>query len=78
MAAEFYLHIKVQAGARREKIVEKDSSRFEIAVRERAEHNEANEKILTIVRDKFPRARVTIVKGQRSPNKLLKLVNIKS
>lgn len=67
-----YVSIRVRAGAKKESISEIAPGRFEIAVRERAERNQANRRVVALIAAHF-RVRekdVRMVKGQRSPVKL--------
>jgi uncharacterized protein YggU (UPF0235/DUF167 family) len=68
-----YLHIKVTAGARREDWRQKSEDHFEVAVKEKAERNMANSKVLELValHFKVPVKKVRIVNGHRSPSKLI-------
>ena len=68
-----YIHLKVTAGARKESWKEKSKDHFVVAVKEKAEHNLANTRILKIVADyfKIPINKVRIVNGHRHPSKLL-------
>ena len=68
-----YIHVKVTAGAGKEKWKEKSSDHFEISVHEKAERNMANIRVLTLVAKHFkvPVNHVRIVNGHRHPSKLL-------
>ncbi len=63
--------VKVQAGARRERVEHVSATTFEIAVREAAEHNAANERVIAILARHFHvRTKdVALVKGHKSPSK---------
>lgn len=68
-----YIHVKVTAGAKRESWKRKSEDHFEIWVKEKAERNLANTRVIELVAEHFkvPRNRVRIVNGHRSPGKLL-------
>ena len=68
-----YIHVKVTAGAGKEKWKEKSSDHFEISVKEKALRNIANLRVLTLVARHFkiPVSKVRIVNGHRHPSKLL-------
>jgi len=68
-----YIHIKVTAGARKESWKEKSEDHFEVSVKEKAENNIANARVLELVAENFkvPVNKVRIVNGHRSPSKLL-------
>lgn len=70
-----YIHVKVQAGAKKETWVSKKPAHFLAAVREKAENNQANARVLQLVADHFGVAveRVRIVNGHHSPSKLISI-----
>lgn len=67
---------KVRAGARKESFLAKSETVFEIAVKEPAEENRANARVVQLIARHFhvPSNRVRIVKGQRSPGKTLRVL----
>lgn len=74
-ADKFDMHIKVKVfpGAKREYLRKKDRESFEISVREKAERNLANKRVIEIIAEHFgvsPK-KVQIISGHRSRNKLL-------
>lgn len=68
-----YIHIKVSAGAKKESFRKKSEDHFEISVREKAERNLANTRVLELVAKhlKVPIHNVRIVNGHHHPSKLL-------
>lgn len=70
-----YVMVKVIAGARRESVKELSPERFEISVREQAERNQANRRVIEILADRFrvPVKRIRITKGHRSPSKVFNI-----
>lgn len=68
-----HVKVRVEAGARRERVVKISEDVFAISVREAAQHNAANERIRMIIGMRFgvPLRAVRILKGQRSPTKIL-------
>lgn len=70
-----YIKIKVNASAKQEKIVQKTKDHFEISVKEPAERNLANKKIIELVRSHFKvyNGDVRIVSGHHSPSKIISL-----
>lgn len=68
-----YLHVKVTAGARKESLVQKSEDHFEISVKEKAERNLANTRVLELVAEHFqiPINKVRIINGHTHPSKLL-------
>ena len=69
----FYIHVKVIAGARKESLKQKSEDHFEISVKEKAEHNLANRRVLELLslHFKLQTSQIRIVNGHRSPSKLL-------
>ncbi|MFA6076976.1 MAG: DUF167 domain-containing protein [Candidatus Paceibacterota bacterium] len=69
----FYIHIKVTAGVKRESFKQKSSDHFEISVKEKAERNMANTRVLEMVASHFKvsKSKVRIVNGHHHPSKLL-------
>ena len=68
-----YIHVLVTAGAKKESLKLKSVDHFEIYVKEKAERNMANNRVLEIVAEYFniPKNKVRIVNGHRHPSKLL-------
>lgn len=68
-----YIHVKVTAGVKKESWKKKTEDHFEISVREKAQRNEANTRVLEMVAGHFkvPVNKVRIVNGHRHPSKLL-------
>jgi uncharacterized protein YggU (UPF0235/DUF167 family) len=68
-----YIHVKVSAGAGKEFFKKKSEDHFEISVREKAERNMANARVLVLIAEHFkiPVKKVRIVNGHHHPSKLL-------
>ena len=68
-----YIHVKVIAGAKKESFVKKTKDHFNISVKEKAEHNMANKRVIELVAEYFkvPVSKVRIINGHRHPSKLL-------
>lgn len=68
-----YIHVKVTAGAGKESFKQKSSDHFEIKVKEKAERNMANMRVIELVAEHFkvPKSKVRIVNGHHHPSKLL-------
>ena len=68
-----YIKVKVQAGAKKEILKQVSENRFEISVKEKAERNMANKRILEMLADffKLSEGKVRIINGHQSPSKLL-------
>ena len=66
-----YIKVKVLAGAKKE-IVEKESDdHYRISVKEKAENNQANKRILEIMHERFSNSQIRIISGHHSPSKIL-------
>ena len=68
-----FIKIKATAGSKMEKVEKKSEDLYHISVREEAERNMANKRILEIVRRLYPNQSVKLVKGQRSPAKMVEV-----
>lgn len=68
-----YIKVKVIAGAKKEKIDKKSEDHYEIWVKEKAENNRANERIIEIFRHLYIDMIIRIVSGHHSPSKILSL-----
>ena len=75
-----YIHVKVTVGAKKESFKTKTKNHFEISVREKAERNMANIRVLELVAKYFKVSvsKVRIVNGHRHPSKLLVVENHES
>ncbi len=65
--------MKVNAGAKKEKFTQKSKDHFVGSVKEKAEHNMANKKLIELVAEHFevPKSKVRIINGHHHPSKLL-------
>lgn len=70
-----FLKIRAKVNAKKESVVKKDDETFIIAVREKAERNDANHRICQIIADFYglTTKKVHIIKGHQSPSKLLEI-----
>ena len=68
-----YIKVVAKTQAKKESIVKKSKDYFIISVKEKAERNLANSRILEILAQYFkvPKGRVRIVNGHHHPHKLL-------
>ena len=69
----FYIHVKVTASAKKESFVQKSEDHFEISVKEKAERNMANTRVLELIASHFevPIGKVRIINGHHHPSKLI-------
>lgn len=68
-----YIHVKVTAGAKKEIWKKKSEDHFEVSVKEKAERNQANARVIALVAEYFKVSvnKVRIVNGHHHPSKLL-------
>jgi len=68
-----YIHVKVTASAKKENFKKKTPDHFEISVKEKAERNMANVRVLEIIAEYFrvPISKIRIVNGHKHPSKLI-------
>lgn len=70
-----YIKIKVKTEQKAQKVTKTSEDHFEISVKEKAQNNNANEKILEIIRNEYPNSIVRIISGHHSPSKILSIEN---
>ena len=70
-----YIKVKVTAHARKETIEETSPTSYEIKVKEPAERNQANERVITLIAlaRGIPAKNIRIINGHHSPSKLLSI-----
>jgi uncharacterized protein YggU (UPF0235/DUF167 family) len=73
-----YIHVKVTTGVKKEVFKIKNDDHFEISVREKAERNLANTRVIELVALHFniPISHIRIINGHHSPSKLLSINNL--
>ena len=71
----FYIKVKVKTSQKNEEIVQTSINRFEISIKEKPERGNANKRILEMFTNFYdsPAGGVSIINGQQSPVKLLKI-----
>ena len=67
------IKVRVTADARAEKVVRKSDDHFLVSVKEPAERNMANKRVLQIFRGLYPKKSVKLVKGHQSPAKIVEV-----
>lgn len=70
-----YIKAKVTAGAKKEEFKEISPDTFSIKVKEKAQKNMANGRVLEILADhlKIPLKNIRIINGHHSPSKLISI-----
>ena len=68
-----YIKVRVIAGSKRESIAQKSADHFNVHVREEAERNMANKRVLELIALHYgvPAGKVRIINGHHSPGKIL-------
>lgn len=68
-----YVRVKANPSAKKEILKQINEDHFEISIKEKAERNMANERIVKLLAlyYKLPKNKIRIVNGHRSPTKLL-------
>lgn len=70
-----YIKVKVFPKSKNEAVNKIDSNRFEIRVKEKAERNLANDRVLEIIAERFgaDKKEVKIISGRHHHSKMLKI-----
>lgn len=70
-----FIHVKVKADSKKESLKQKSEDHFELSVREPAERNLANTRVIEVIalHFKIPVTKVRIINGHHSPSKLLSI-----
>lgn len=67
------IKIHVTTEAKNESVIKLADDRYDIAVREPAEDNLANERILELVRHLYPETRIRLVSGHHASAKIISI-----
>lgn len=70
-----YIKVKVQAGAKKENIKKIKEDTYNIYVKEKAERNMANKRVVEIIASllDIPLKNIKIISGHQSPSKILSI-----
>lgn len=68
-----YIKVTVTAGAKKEIFKQKNKDHFDISVKEKAERNMANRRVVELIANHFKvlTSKVRIINGHQHPSKLL-------
>ena len=71
------IHVKIHPDSKEDKIIQKNDTGFIVYVKEPAEDNRANKRMLEIVADKFKiiKSKVRIITGHHQPSKILEIID---
>lgn len=69
-----FIHLNVFTESKKSEIKPtKRADYFEVFVKEPAEENKANKKVLSLAKDFFKTKRIKLVKGHQSPKKIIEI-----
>ena len=68
-----YIKVRVIAGAKKEVFKEKSPDHFEVSVKEPAEQNRANRRVISLFETHFKLSGIRLVSGHHSPSKILSI-----
>jgi uncharacterized protein (TIGR00251 family) len=68
-----YIKVRVKTEQKKEVVTRESPDHFEISLKEPAERNLANSRILEIFRELFPEKPVRIISGHHSPSKIISI-----
>ena len=68
-----YLKIKVIPDSKVERVEKEKDDSWRIWVRLPAEHNLANNRVLELLRNEFPKTAIRIISGHHSPSKIISI-----
>ena len=70
-----YIRVRVIANAKKEIVEKVSENQFRISVKEKAEQNKANQRIIEILHSIYPNSIIKIVNGHHNPIKLVSIEN---
>ncbi len=68
-----YIKVKIIAGAKKEVVEKVSEDHYTISVKEKAENNNANKRLLEIMHNEYPNSEIRLVSGHHSPSKILSI-----
>ncbi len=68
-----YIKVRVVAGAKKEIFKQKSQDHFEVSIKELAEQNRANRRIMAIFEEHFGIKGIRLISGHHSPSKILSI-----
>jgi uncharacterized protein YggU (UPF0235/DUF167 family) len=66
-----YIKVRVKADSRAESVIQESKDHYVISVKEKAERNLANKRIIEILKEEFPNRLIRIIHGHKGPSKLI-------
>jgi len=70
------IHVKIKPDSKEDKIVQKNETSFIVHVKEPAEDNRANKRMIELLADKFGivKSKVKIITGHHAPSRILDIL----
>lgn len=63
----------MKPGVKKELLERVSDDHYDVSVKEKAENNRANDRLLEIMRNQFPNSIIRIISGHHSPSKILSI-----
>ena len=71
--ANMYVKVKITPDSKKENVTKVSDDHYEISVKQKAENNKANSRLLEIMHSEFPNSIIRIVSGHHSPSKIVSI-----
>ena len=68
-----YIKVKMKPGSKKELVQKVSIDHYDISVKEKAENNRANDRLLEIMRNEYPNSIIRMISGHHSPSKILSI-----
>ena len=68
-----YIKVKMKPGSKKELVQKVSIDHYDICVKEKAENNRANDRLLEIMRNEYPNSIIRMISGHHSPSKILSI-----
>lgn len=71
--SDMYIKVKMKPASKKELVQRVSEDHYDVSVKEKAENNRANDRLLEIMRNEYPNSIVRIISGHHSPSKILSI-----
>ncbi|MFA6297325.1 MAG: DUF167 domain-containing protein [Candidatus Paceibacterota bacterium] len=71
-----YIHLKVTSDAKKELFKKVDDTHYIVAVKEPAERNQANKRVLGLVKEHLGASSVRLISGHHSGSKIVDILGV--
>lgn len=68
-----YIKVRIIPNSKKEKIDKVSDDHYNISVKQKAENNMANNRLLEIMHEEYPNSIIRIISGHHSPSKILSI-----